>query len=177
MSDHSNAASTVAIAGADPRLYNHDLAPVAPAGRTWGVFSIFAMWMSDVHSVGGYTFAASLFFLGLTGWEVLLAMMVGITAVYFLMNLIGRPSLKYGTPFPGGGADVVRRHGRQYRGRLARHRRHRLVRRADLFCFQSRAGAGAGVFSRRRSVDAWQLSRPVGAGLVLVSCSCGCFSC
>jgi cytosine/uracil/thiamine/allantoin permease len=70
-------------------LYNHDLAPVAPAGRTWGVFSIFAMWMSDVHSVGGYTFAASLFFLGLTGWEVLLSMVVGITAVYFLMNLIG----------------------------------------------------------------------------------------
>src|SRR3979490_1798043 len=100
MSVHSNQPAVVAIAGADPRLYNGDLAPVAPAGRTWGVFSIFAMWMSDVHSVGGYTFAASLFFLGLTGWEVLLAMVVGITAVYFLMNLIGRPSLKYGTPFP-----------------------------------------------------------------------------
>jgi NCS1 family nucleobase:cation symporter-1 len=100
MSGHSNAPSSLAISGADPRLYNHDLAPVAPEGRTWGVFSIFAMWMSDVHSVGGYTFAASLFFLGLTGWEVLLAMIVGITAVYFLMNLIGGPSLKYGTPFP-----------------------------------------------------------------------------
>ena len=56
--------------------------------------------MSDVHSVGGYTFAASLFFLGLTGWQVLISMVVGITAVYFLMNLIGRPSMKYGTPFP-----------------------------------------------------------------------------
>src|SRR5580700_8882709 len=100
MSGHSNAPPAVAIPGAAPRLYNHDLAPVAPAGRTWGVFSIFAMWMSDVHSVGGYTFAASLFFLGLTGWEVLLAMVVGISVVYFLMNLIGRPSLKYGTPFP-----------------------------------------------------------------------------
>ncbi len=100
MSGHSNAPPAVAIAGADPRLYNADLAPVAPPGRSWGVLSIFAMWMSDVHSVGGYTFAASLFFLGLTGWEVLLAMVVGITAVYFLMNLIGRPSLKYGTPFP-----------------------------------------------------------------------------
>src|SRR5712691_2480159 len=100
MSGHSNQPAVVAIAGADPRLYNDDLAPVAPEGRTWGVFSIFAMWMSDVHSVGGYTFAASLFFLGLTGWEVLLAMVAGITAVYFLMNLIGRPSLKYGTPFP-----------------------------------------------------------------------------
>src|SRR5579864_3727567 len=98
MSNGSNV--PVVIPDADPRLYNHDLSPVAAEGRSWGIFSIFAMWMSDVHSVGGYTFAASLFFLGLTGWEVLLSMTVGITAVYFLMNLIGRPSLKYGTPFP-----------------------------------------------------------------------------
>src|SRR6202044_841640 len=100
MSSNSQGVPTLAIPGADPTLYNHDLAPAAPEGRTWGVFSLFAMWMSDVHSVGGYTFAASLFFLGLTGWEVLLALVVGITIVYFLMNLIGRPSLKYGTPFP-----------------------------------------------------------------------------
>jgi nucleobase:cation symporter-1, NCS1 family len=100
MSGNTSASPVIAVPNADAKLYNHDLAPVAPAGRTWGVFSIFAMWMSDVHSVGGYTFAASLFFLGLTGWEVLLAMVVGITIVYFLMNLIGRPSLKYGTPFP-----------------------------------------------------------------------------
>ncbi|MDP4025380.1 NCS1 family nucleobase:cation symporter-1 [Methylobacterium sp. NEAU 140] len=90
----------LAVPGAHPKLYNHDLAPTAPEGRTWGVFSIFAMWMSDVHSVGGYTFAASLFFLGLTGWEVLAAMVVGIGIVNVLMNLIGGPSLKYGTPFP-----------------------------------------------------------------------------
>jgi NCS1 nucleoside transporter family len=88
------------IPGADPQLYSHDLAPTAPAGRTWGVFDIFSMWMSDVHSVGGYTFAASLFFLGLTGWQVLVSMLVGIVAVYALINLIGRPSLKYGIPYP-----------------------------------------------------------------------------
>ena len=58
------------------------------------------MWMSDVHSVGGYTFAASLFFLGLSGWQVLIAMTVGIIGVYFLMNLIGQPSQKYGIPYP-----------------------------------------------------------------------------
>lgn len=92
--------STLPVSGADPKLYNHDLAPTAPEGRTWGAFSLFAMWMSDVHSVGGYTFAASLFFLGLTGWQVLISMLVGITAVYFLINLIGRPSLRYGIPFP-----------------------------------------------------------------------------
>jgi len=100
MSSNSSEYPVVAIPGADPRLYNHDLAPAAPAARTWGTFSLFAMWMSDVHSVGGYTFAASLFFLGLAGWQVLLSMVVGITIVYYLMNLIGRPSQKYGVPFP-----------------------------------------------------------------------------
>jgi NCS1 family nucleobase:cation symporter-1 len=101
MSGHSPSNPAVlAVPGADPRLYNEDLAPAAPAGRHWGVFDIFAMWMSDVHSVGGYTFAASLFFLGLTGWQVLLSMIVGIVVVFGLMNLIGGPSLKYGVPYP-----------------------------------------------------------------------------
>ena len=101
MSGNSHATPpTLAISGAHPRLYNRDLAPTAPEGRTWGIFSLFAMWMSDVHSVGGYTFAASLFFFGLTGWEVLISMVVGIMAVYFLMNLIGRPSLRCGIPYP-----------------------------------------------------------------------------
>jgi nucleobase:cation symporter-1, NCS1 family len=97
---HAAGAAVLAIPGADEGLYTEDLAPVAPAGRHWGVFDIFAMWMSDVHSVGGYTFAASLFFLGLTGWQVLASMAVGITAVFVLMNLIGGPSLKYGVPYP-----------------------------------------------------------------------------
>jgi nucleobase:cation symporter-1, NCS1 family len=101
MTSHAPSSPAVlTVPGADPKLYNEDLAPVAAAGRHWGVFDIFAMWMSDVHSVGGYTFAASLFFLGLTGWQVLLAMVVGIMAVFGLMNLIGTPSLKYGIPYP-----------------------------------------------------------------------------
>ena len=39
------------------------------------------MWMSDVHSVGGYLFAASLFALGLAGWQVLVCLIVGIVIV------------------------------------------------------------------------------------------------
>jgi NCS1 family nucleobase:cation symporter-1 len=100
MPSASSEVPVVAISGADPQLYNHDLAPVAADGRSWGAFSLFAMWMSDVHSVGGYTFAASLFFLGLAGWQVLLAMLVGILVVFQLMNWVGRPSQKYGVPFP-----------------------------------------------------------------------------
>ncbi len=100
MSAHSEKVHALVVTGAHPKLFNEDLAPTAPEGRTWGVFSLFAMWMSDVHSVGGYTFAASLFFLGLTGWQVLISMVAGIMIVYFLMNLIGQPSQKYGIPYP-----------------------------------------------------------------------------
>jgi len=88
------------IPGADPRLYNEDLAPVPPNRRTWTGYSIFAMWMSDVHSVGGYTFAASLFLLGLSGWQVLASLLVGISLVNVFMNWVGKPSLVHGIPFP-----------------------------------------------------------------------------
>ena len=40
------------------RLFNEDLAPLKK--RTWGSYQVFCMWMSDVHSVGGYLFAAML---------------------------------------------------------------------------------------------------------------------
>ena len=33
------------------RLYNEDLAPVKE--RTWTGYSLFAMWMADIHSIGG----------------------------------------------------------------------------------------------------------------------------
>ena len=80
------------------RLYNEDLAPVEE--RTWSAYSLFAMWMADVHSIGGYTFAAGLFFLGLAGWQVFLALIVGITIVYFLMNLTGIAGQRHGIPYP-----------------------------------------------------------------------------
>ncbi len=79
------------------RLYNEDL---APARQTWNWYNIFAFWMSDVHSVGGYVFAASLFALGLAGWQVLLSLLVGICIVQLFANLIARPSQKAGVPFP-----------------------------------------------------------------------------
>ena len=62
--------------GYDPRLTNEDLAPLGK--QTWSSYNIFAFWMSDVHSVGGYVTAGSLFALGLASWQVLIALLVGI---------------------------------------------------------------------------------------------------
>src|SRR5918912_3661250 len=93
-------ADAISITDYSARLYNEDLAPVPASGRTWHVYDIFAMWMSDIHSIGGYTFAAGLFFLGLAGWQVFLALIFGITIVYFLMNLTGIAGQQYGIPYP-----------------------------------------------------------------------------
>src|ERR1700709_50505 len=82
----------------DPRLTNEDLAPLA--NQSWSTYNIFAFWMSDVHSVGGYVTAGSLFALGLASWQVLIALLVGITIVYFLCNLVAKPSQQAGVPYP-----------------------------------------------------------------------------
>jgi NCS1 family nucleobase:cation symporter-1 len=49
--------------GYDPALTNEDLAPLHK--QNWSSYNIFAFWMSDVHSVGGYLTAGSLFALGI----------------------------------------------------------------------------------------------------------------
>lgn len=82
----------------DPRLTNADLAPLTK--QSWGSYNIFAFWMSDVHSVGGYVTAGSLFALGLASWQVLAALLIGITIVYFFCNLVAKPSQVTGVPYP-----------------------------------------------------------------------------
>lgn len=80
------------------RLHNEDLAPLKD--KNWNWYNIFAFWMSDVHSVGGYVFAGSLFALGLTSWQVLVSLIVGICLVNVLCNLVAKPSQMAGVPYP-----------------------------------------------------------------------------
>lgn len=84
--------------GYDPRLTNEDLAPLGK--QSWTSYNIFAFWMSDVHSVGGYVTAGSLFALGLASWQVLIALLVGIVIVNVFCNLVAKPSQQAGVPYP-----------------------------------------------------------------------------
>src|SRR6202034_4955918 len=84
--------------GYDPALTNIDLAPLTK--QSWSSYNIFAFWMSDVHSVGGYVTAGALFSLGLVGWQVLVALLVGIVIVQFFCNLVAKPSQLTGVPYP-----------------------------------------------------------------------------
>ena len=83
------------------RLYNEDLAPLPSSERTWGWFSIFNVWSNDIQSLFGYTLAASLFLsYGLNGWWVMAAIICAGFIVMLMVNLTGKPSVKYGIPFP-----------------------------------------------------------------------------
>nr|BFF14097.1 hypothetical protein GCM10025699_54000 [Microbacterium flavescens] len=84
--------------GYHPDLTNDDLAPLAR--QTWGSYNIFAFWMSDVHSVGGYVTAGSLFALGIASWQVLVALVVGIVIVTVFTNMVAKPSQRTGVPYP-----------------------------------------------------------------------------
>lgn len=84
-----------------PSLYNEDLAPLNHSERKWGWFEIFNVWSNDIQSLFGYTLAATLFISsGLGGWWVFAAIVLAGIVVMALVNLTGRPSVKYGVPYP-----------------------------------------------------------------------------
>jgi len=85
-------------AGYHPDLTNDDLAPLTR--QTWRSYNIFAFWMSDVHSVGGYVTAGSLFALGIASWQVLVALVGGIVIVNVFTNMVAKPSQRTGVPYP-----------------------------------------------------------------------------
>jgi NCS1 family nucleobase:cation symporter-1 len=91
----------LSVHSADPSLYNEDLAPVPSGKRTWGAFEIFNVWSNDIQSLFGYTLAATLFIsYGLNGWAVFSGILLAGLVVMWLCNLVGKPSVKYGIPYP-----------------------------------------------------------------------------
>ncbi|WP_036319505.1 NCS1 family nucleobase:cation symporter-1 [Microbacterium indicum] len=83
-----------------PLLINDDLAPLPRERRRWGAASIFNVWTNDVQSLAGYTLAASLFITsGINGWWVFAAIVLAGFVINFLVDLTGRPSVKYGIPY------------------------------------------------------------------------------
>jgi len=88
------------LAALDPsgRLYNEDLAPATE--RKWTTYSFFAVWMSAIHNIGTYTFVAGLFVMGLTGWQVLAAILIGSAILVFGMNWAGKMGQEPLVPFP-----------------------------------------------------------------------------
>ena len=88
------------IEGADPRLYNADLAPTTEAGRQWSWVSIAALWVGMVVCVPTYMLASGLVSSGMNWWQALLTIFLGNVIVLAPMVLIGHAGTKHGIPFP-----------------------------------------------------------------------------
>lgn len=81
-------------------LYNHDLAPVAVAGRTWTTWDYSALWISMAHCIPTYTLASYMIAQGLAWWQALAAILIGNLVVLAPILLNSHPGTKYGIPFP-----------------------------------------------------------------------------
>ena len=82
-------------------LINWELVSVNPNDKTWNWKDIFCFWGINIQSVIAFSLIASLYLVyDLNIAVVFLGSLIGSLLVYFLANLIGKPSQKYGLPFP-----------------------------------------------------------------------------
>lgn len=88
------------IEGSDPSLYNKDLAPVPPSGRTWNQWHFAALWVGMVVCVPSYAIAAGMIDQGLNWWQACLIVLLGNAVVLVPIVLNAHAGAKYGIPFP-----------------------------------------------------------------------------
>ncbi|MBP9146114.1 MAG: NCS1 family nucleobase:cation symporter-1 [Thermoanaerobaculia bacterium] len=81
-------------------LYNHDLAPVPIAQRTWSTYNYAALWISMAHCIPTYMLASGLMTQGMNWWQALLTILLGNVIVLVPILLNSHPGTKYGIPFP-----------------------------------------------------------------------------
>lgn len=81
-------------------LYNHDLAPVAVAQRTWSTYNYVALWVAMSACIPTYMLSSGLIASGMNWWQALLTIFLGNTIVLAPILLNSHPGTKYGIPFP-----------------------------------------------------------------------------
>jgi len=86
---------------ANIQLTNWEIVSVNPADKNWNWKNLFCFWANSVQSIIGFSLIASLYLVyDLNFMVVLIGSLVGSFFVYFLCNLIGKPSQRHGIPFP-----------------------------------------------------------------------------
>ncbi|HEY1558838.1 MAG TPA: NCS1 family nucleobase:cation symporter-1 [Kofleriaceae bacterium] len=104
MSEIQHADGRVELAAPDELaaspLYNHDLAPVPVARRTWTTWDYGALWISMAHCIPTYTLASSMIADGMAWWQALGTILLGNLIVLGPILLNSHAGTKYGIPFP-----------------------------------------------------------------------------
>jgi NCS1 family nucleobase:cation symporter-1 len=81
-------------------LYNHDLAPVPPSGRNWGVYNFASLWIGMSVCIPTYMLASGLIAGGMNWWQAIGTILLGNVIVLIPMVLNAHAGTRYGIPFP-----------------------------------------------------------------------------
>tara|TARA_B110000211_G_scaffold223915_1_gene274379 strand:+ start:260 stop:1717 length:1458 start_codon:yes stop_codon:yes gene_type:complete len=82
-------------------LSNWELVSVNPNDKNWDWKDLFYFWGNNIQSVIAFSLIGSLYLVyELNVFVVLFGTLIGSFFVYLFANLIGKPSQKYGLPFP-----------------------------------------------------------------------------
>ena len=82
-------------------LSNWELVSINPNEKNWDWKDLFCYWGINIQSIIAFSLIGSLYLIyELNIFVVLFGTLLGSVLVYFFANLIGKPSQKYGLPFP-----------------------------------------------------------------------------
>ena len=82
-------------------LINWELVSVNPNDKKWDWKDLFCFWGNSIQSIIAFSLIASLYLVyELNFLIVFIGTLIGSFFIYLFANLIGRPSQKYGIPFP-----------------------------------------------------------------------------
>ena len=81
-------------------LVNWDLVTVNPSDKNWSWKDLFFFWATSIQSIIGFSLITSLYYVyNLNSFVVFFGSIFGSFLVYLFVNLIGKPSQKFGLPF------------------------------------------------------------------------------
>ena len=82
-------------------LINWEIVSVNPNDKKWNWKDLFCFWGVSIQSIIGFSLITSLYLVyELNFLVVLIGTLIGSFFVYIFANMIGKPSQKYGIPFP-----------------------------------------------------------------------------
>ena len=86
---------------ANIHLTNWDIVGINPNDKNWSTGDIFCFWANNIQSLIGFSLISSLYLVyDLNILIVLMSCLLAGILVAIFSNLIGKPSQKYGPPFP-----------------------------------------------------------------------------
>lgn len=76
-----------------------NLLPKTETQRNWKAFNYFTLWMGSVHNVPNYVMVGGFFILGLSTFNIMLAIIISALFIAAAMVMNGAAGSKYGVPF------------------------------------------------------------------------------